>query len=111
MTLQLFIAFSIVMVGIYGLVFSKSLVKSVIFLNVIQTAVVLLFLLFSHGEGSGLPIVGSGGKKMIDPLPQALMITAIVIGAATTALALMISVKIFHYYGSLQWQDVFDRED
>lgn len=111
MTFELFISFAIIMVGLYGLIYSKSLVKSVIFLNVIQTAIVLLFLLFSKDSGSGLPIIGEGSEKMIDPLPQALMITAIVIGAATTSLALMISVKIFHYYGSLQWKDVFDRED
>lgn len=111
MTLPLLIAFAIVLVGMYGLIFSKSLVKSIIFLNVIQTAVVLLFLLFSKATGSELPIVTEGGGRMIDPMPQALMITAIVIGAATTSLALMISIKIFHYYGSLQWKDVFDRED
>lgn len=111
MTLPLLIAFAIVLVGMYGLIFSKSLVKSIIFLNVIQTAVVLLFLLFSKATGSELPIFTEGGGRMIDPLPQALMITAIVIGAATTSLALMISIKIFHYYGSLQWKDVFDRED
>lgn len=111
MTLQLFITFTIVLTGIYGLVFSKSLVKSVIFLNVIQTAVVQMFLLFSRAVGAGLPIVGESQVKMIDPLPQALMITAIVIGAATTSLALMISIKIFHYYGSLEWKDVFEGED
>lgn len=107
MTLQVFITFVIVLTGIYGLVFSRSLVKSIIFLNVIQTAVVQLFLLFSREAGIGLPIVGEALVKMIDPLPQALMITAIVIGAATTSLALMISIKIFHYYGSLQWKDIF----
>lgn len=107
MTLQVFITFAVVLSGIYGLIFSRSLVKSIIFLNVIQTAVVQLFLLFSREAGTGLPIVGESLVKMIDPLPQALMITAIVIGAATTSLALMISIKIFHYYGSLQWKDIF----
>ncbi len=108
---QLFITFTVALMGIYGLIFSKTLVKSIIFLNVVQTSVVLLFLLFSGMSGTGLPIVGEGVEKMIDPLPQALMITAIVIGAATTSLALMISVKIFHYYGSLHWKNVFERED
>lgn len=107
MTLQVFITFAVVLTGIYGLIFSRSLVKSVIFLNVIQTATVQLFLLFSREAGTGLPIVGESIVKIIDPLPQALMITAIVIGAATTSLALMISIKIFHYYGSLQWKDIF----
>lgn len=111
MTLPLFITFTAVLAGIYGLVFSKSLVKSIIFLNIIQTALVQLFLLFSQAVGQGLPIIGASSGKIIDPLPQALMITAIVIGSATTSLALMISIKIFHYYGSLQWKDVFGRED
>jgi multicomponent Na+:H+ antiporter subunit C len=47
---------------------------------------------------------------MTDPLPQALMITAIVIGAAITALALMLSIKIFHYYGTLDWKELIERE-
>jgi multicomponent Na+:H+ antiporter subunit C len=47
---------------------------------------------------------------MVDPLPQALMITTIVIGASTTALALMISIKIFHYYGTLEWDELLERE-
>lgn len=111
MILQLFLGFIVALTGIYGLIFSRRLVKSIIFLGVIQTAIVLLFILFSRTTGTGLPIMNLGQEAMIDPLPQALMITAIVIGAATTALALMMTIKIFHYYGSLQWKDVFDRED
>jgi multicomponent Na+:H+ antiporter subunit C len=47
---------------------------------------------------------------MVDPLPQALMITAIVIGASVTALGLFMSGKIFHYYGSLSWFEIFSRD-
>lgn len=110
MTLKLLITFAVALVGLYGLIFSKTLVKSIVFMGVIQSALVLLFLIFSTSVGTGLPIAGEPGPA-IDPLPQALMITAIVIGAATTALALMMSVKLFHYYGSLRWEDVFERED
>lgn len=111
MSIAQVMTFLVILTAIYGLIFSKTFVKSIIFLNIAQTATVLLFLFFSAETGSGVPIVGAGGEKMIDPLPQALMITAIVIGAATTGLALMISIKIFHYYGSLLWRDVFERED
>lgn len=111
MNIPLVLAFFVALAGVYGLIYSRHLVKSVIFLNVIQTAVVLIFVMLSRRSGTGLPILGTGTEPMIDPLPQALMITAIVIGAATTALALMMSVKIFHFYGSLQWRDVFERED
>lgn len=110
MIIKAVLTFCVALTGVYGLIYSKSLVKSIIFIGVIQSALVLMFLIFSTAAGTGLPIAGEPGPS-IDPLPQALMITAIVIGAATTALALMMSVKLFHFYGSLKWDEVFDRED
>jgi multicomponent Na+:H+ antiporter subunit C len=44
---------------------------------------------------------------MVDPLPQALMITTIVIGSTITSLALMLCIKIFHHFGSIEWKVIF----
>jgi multicomponent Na+:H+ antiporter subunit C len=58
------------------------------------------------------PAIFTDGKIIpVDPLPQALIITAIVIGASITALALMMTIKIFHYYGTLDWREIFERND
>ncbi len=105
------LTFIVVLLGIYGLCNSRNLIKSIICLNIVQTSVILLFLNFANFSGSGIPIITGNTGEMTDPLPQALMITAIVIGAAITALSLMICVKIFHYYGTLNWHELIRMED
>jgi len=110
MNIDLILSFIIVLIGIYGLSTSKNIIKSIISLNIVQAAVVLLFLSFGNVLDGEIPIISEGVSMFVDPLPQALMITAIVIGAAITALALMISIKIFHYYGTLDWRQIIERK-
>jgi multicomponent Na+:H+ antiporter subunit C len=80
-------------------------------MNIVQTAIILILIVLAGRTGDSVPIVGMGNGNMVDPLPQAMMITAIVIGASVTALALFMSGKIFHYYGSLNWRDIFERNE
>ncbi|HKL11001.1 MAG TPA: cation:proton antiporter subunit C [Clostridia bacterium] len=101
------LSFAIILIGVYGVVFSRNIIKSIICFAITETSLILLFLNLSYVEGSGIPIVSSAKAPMVDPLPQALMITAIVIGASVTALALMISIKIFHHFGTLEWKRLF----
>jgi len=101
------LSFAIIMIGIYGVVFSHNIIKSIICFAVTETSLILLFLNLSYFEGGGIPIVSSAQAPMVDPLPQALMITAIVIGASVTALAFMVSIKIFHHFGTLEWKRLF----
>ncbi len=106
------LSFITFLIGIYGLCTSKNIIKSIICLNICQTAIILLFLNLGNIHGGKIPIVTNNANttNFADPLPQALMITTIVIGAAITALALMLSIKIFHYYGTLDWKKLLERE-
>lgn len=108
--MSLLLSFIIVLIGIYGLATSENIIKSVVCLNITQTAVILLFLNFGNLNDGSIPIIDNSMLNIVDPLPQALMITAIVIGASITALALIISIKIFHYYGTLSWKKLLERE-
>lgn len=110
---ELFMSLLIFLVGLFNLVRSKNLVKSIVSFGILNTAVIIFFVLLSTETGQSVPIHGDALLlgPMIDPLPQALMITAIVIGAASTSLALMMSIKLFHYYGSLEWKDIYGRRD
>jgi len=101
------LSFAIILIGIYGLVFSRNIIKSIICFAVTETSLILLFLNLGNIDGGSIPIISSSQAQMVDPLPQALMITAIVIGASVTALAFMISIKIFHHYGTLEWEGLF----
>lgn len=108
--LSLFIAALIFLTALYNLIHSKNLVKSIVSFGLLNTSVIVFFVLLSTNSGTAVPIFGDSGAfgRMIDPLPQALMITAIIIGATSTSLALMISIKLFHYYGSLEWKDIYE---
>lgn len=107
---SLFLATLIFITALYNLIHSKNLVKSIVSFGLLNSSVIVFFVLLSTSSGLAVPIWGDSGAfgKMIDPLPQALMITAIIIGATSTSLALMISIKLFHYYGSLEWKDIYE---
>lgn len=109
--LQLSLILLMIGLGLYGLATSRHLIKSIVFLNVLEAAVILFFLrLFYVPEGAA-PILPFVSREPVDPIPQALMITAIVIGASVTALALMMSIKIYHQYGTLDWKILLEKED
>lgn len=108
--INIYLALIMILVGFYGLMVSKTIIKSLLSLNIVQAAVIVLFLDLVALESTEVPIYLSGIRNMVDPLPQALMLTTIVIGASITALILMMSIKIFHYFGTLDWSDVLERK-
>jgi multicomponent Na+:H+ antiporter subunit C len=110
MRLDIILSFVILLIGLYGMATGKTVIKSIICMSIVQTAVVFIFLGFVYSSGSRVPILSEGVEAMVDPLPQALMITTIVIGAAITALALSFSIKLFHNYGTLNWKELMKRE-
>lgn len=106
------LTFVVILIGFYGLSTSKNIIKSVFCITIIEAGVILLFLNLGNLEGGAIPILLENlGISIVDPLPQALMITTIVIGSTMTALALMLCIKIFHHYGSIEWKVVLGRED
>ncbi len=96
------------LVGIYGLLARRNIIKTVISLGIIQAGVILFFLSIRFTADSRPPI-GLEGGAMVDPLPQALMITTIVIGVAVTAVALTMFVTLYHRYGTTNWLKVIRR--
>ena len=110
MIIIVLIAISIV-ISIFGIGVSRNIIKSIMFLNLLQTGIILLFISFNYNENTIVPIFSDGNNLLADPLPQALMITAIVIGASITSLALMFSIKIFHHFGTLDWTIIKKRMD
>lgn len=97
--------------SIIGLGTNKNLIKSIIFLNLLQSNIILLFISFNYHNSLVPPIFKNSIENLADPMPQALMITAIVIGASITSLALMFSIKIFHHFGTLDWDIIKKRMD
>jgi multicomponent Na+:H+ antiporter subunit C len=82
------------MFSIYGLLFKKHIISKVISLDVLNTAVVMFFVIISSKKGSYYPIKVPGISNYVDPFPQAVIITSIVIGFATLSLILALSMMI-----------------
>jgi multicomponent Na+:H+ antiporter subunit C len=96
----------VILIGIYGLISSDTIIKSVFSGTIIESGVILLFLNLGALQGGMIPITDGVNIIIVDPIPQALMITTIVIGSTVTSLALILSIKVFHNNGSIAWKDI-----
>ncbi len=82
----------IVMIGLYGLMTKRDLIKQVISVNIISTGIVLYFTTLGHIEGGKAPLLSS--DVMVDPLPATLMLTTLVIDVAITSFALALIMRV-----------------
>lgn len=96
----------LMMAGLYLVMASSNLIKKIIGLNIFQTAVFILFISMGKVSGGTAPILEEGISRFSNPLPHVLILTAIVVGVATTALGLAISVRIYEAYGSVDEDDI-----
>jgi multicomponent Na+:H+ antiporter subunit C len=89
--------------GIYTLMFKKNLIKIAIGICLIENGVNLFLITLGYRKGAIAPIYtqAPSGQAMVLPTPQALTLTSIVIGIATTALILSIAMMIYKHYGTL----------
>lgn len=92
-----FILFSI---GLYCVLRKRNIIKIIIGLGIIEYAVNLFFVLIGYRANSRAPILAKNEAitNMVDPIPQALVLTAIVIGLAVTALIVAIAIRIYEKY-------------
>ena len=88
--------------GIYCILRKRNIIKIIVGVIIAEYAVNLFFILVAYRMGGRSPILSEGAtiKNMVDPLPQALVLTSIVIGLATTALLVAIAMKIYEKYGT-----------
>jgi multicomponent Na+:H+ antiporter subunit C len=89
-------------IGLYCVLRKRNLIKIIIGLGIIEYAVNLFFILVGYRMHGRAPILDKTQDVlgMVDPLPQALVLTAIVIGLATTALIVAIAIRIYEKYGT-----------
>lgn len=92
--------------GLWGIMANKHLIKKIFGLNIINTSAVILFIHEGSTIGEEAPILQNGLATMADPVPQALMLTAIVIGVCVTALALALAVHLQQVTGSYDIDEI-----
>ncbi|MBU4540363.1 MAG: cation:proton antiporter subunit C [Firmicutes bacterium] len=99
-------------VGVYGLIARQNIIKSIMSISIMQVAIILYFITTNIAPGS-VPPIGDVAQtlQVADPLPQALMITDIVIGIGVTAAGLTMFIHLYHRYGSTNWQKVMKKRN
>jgi multicomponent Na+:H+ antiporter subunit C len=94
----------LLMVGFYAVIAKTNMVKKLLGLSIFQGAVFLLYITMDKVDGGTAPIIQPGVTDAIysNPLPQVLILTAIVVGISTTALGLALIVRIYEAYGTIE---------
>ena len=105
-------------VGLYAMISKTNLAKKVVGMNIFQWSIILFVVSLGAKRGATLPIVDAGhdlaagaapaleAANYINPLPHVLMLTAIVVGVATTGVALALLLRIHGRYGTLEEDEV-----
>lgn len=104
------IVIALMMVGLYTMISRGNLIKKVVGLNIFQTAVFFLYISMGFVHDGAVPILTEGVERYSNPLPHVLILTAIVVGVATTALGLALIVRIKEAYGTVE-EDELHRLD
>lgn len=101
-------AFGLILIGSAGIVLSSHLVRIIFAIALLEAGANLLLLLATYREGAAAPIIVDGHVPltMADPVPQALVLTAIVIGVGILALALSLALRVQRAYGTLDMREV-----
>jgi multicomponent Na+:H+ antiporter subunit C len=113
--LNYWIYIALMMVGLYAIIAKKNLVKKIIGMNILQTAVILFFISLGAKKNATIPIIMHGhtaedhvvrAADYINPLPHVLMLTAIVVAVATLGVALALVIKVFQQYQTLEEDEI-----
>ncbi|MFK7897098.1 MAG: cation:proton antiporter subunit C [Myxococcota bacterium] len=106
---------TLMMIGLYIAISRGNLVKKVMGMNVFQASVILLYVSMGKVRGGTAPILidGAEGVAYSNPVPHVLMLTAIVVGVASTALGLALVVRTKEAYGTVEEDEIvaLDREE
>ncbi|MBU1124533.1 MAG: sodium:proton antiporter [Candidatus Omnitrophica bacterium] len=89
-------------IGLYGVLRKRNLVKMIVGLGIIEYSMNLFFVLLGYRVHGRAPLDARNQDilNMVDPLPQALVLTSIVIGLGVMALIIAIAIRIYEKYGT-----------
>jgi multicomponent Na+:H+ antiporter subunit C len=107
----------LMMIGFYAMIVKTNLVKKIIGMNIMQSAIILFYISVAAKTGATLPIVHHGHDHLaasdptvyINPLPHVLMLTAIVVAVATFGVALALAIRVYHQYNTLEEDEILSQ--
>ena len=100
------VAVFLMMTGFYIVIAQGNLVKKIVGLNLFQASVFILYISLGKVANGNAPIFTEGVTVYSNPLPHVLILTAIVVGVATTAVGVALVVRINEAYGSVEEDDI-----
>ena len=101
----------LMMAGFYNVIARGNLIKKLIGLNLFQTSVFLLYISMGKVDGGTAPIVAEGVSIYSNPLPHVLILTAIVVGIATTAVGLSLVIRIREAYDTIEEDEILQQDE
>jgi multicomponent Na+:H+ antiporter subunit C len=104
----------LILIGFYGMMAKKNLMKKLIGMTIFQWSIILFYISIGSKKGGTVPVVDPSlhpairAVDYINPLPHVLMLTAIVVGVATTGIALALLILVYRNYGTLEEDEILE---
>ena len=104
----------LILIGFYGMMAKNNLMKKLIGMNIFQWSIILFYISIGSKKGGTVPIIDPSlhpairAVDYINPLPHVLMLTAIVVGVATTGIALSLLILIYRKYGTVEEDEILE---
>ncbi|MFP4430980.1 MAG: sodium:proton antiporter [Spirochaetota bacterium] len=105
------LAVAIFFLGLYGAMSQRSIVKTIMSVGIMDIGAITFFMMANFPEDARPPVAPTPAEQMADPVPQALMITAIVIGVSVIAMCLAMYMRVAYRYGTADWNILIRRLD
>ncbi|MHC4295228.1 MAG: sodium:proton antiporter [Planctomycetota bacterium] len=106
------LTFALLLVGLYTVIAKKNIIKIIVGVLVLDYAINMLLVLIGYRSGGTAPILAEGqtpgelAATAVDPLPQAMVLTSIVIGLSITALMVAMAVRLYEKYGTFDMNEI-----
>lgn len=95
------------LVGLYAVAVTPNLIRKIMGINIMETAVFLFIVSIGYLDGGGAPVAGAAAETgMVNPIPQALILTGIVVAVSVTAVGLAICMMIYKRFGTLDSREL-----
>jgi multicomponent Na+:H+ antiporter subunit C len=104
----------LIMIGFYGMMGKNNLMKKLIGMNIFQWSIILFYISVGSKKGATVPVIDPSlhpvvrALDYINPLPHVLMLTAIVVGVATTGIALSLLIILYRRYGTIEEDEILE---
>ncbi len=95
-------------IGLYNVIVRRNIVKKLIGLNIMETSVFFFYISLGYTKNGVAPVAGAGADptRMVNPVPQVLVLTGIIVAVGVTALALSMVILLHRRYGTLDTDQI-----